>query len=421
MTSTAPQGAPEIAAVPPPQQQLSPTVSISDELLVQRFESDVAGEPPVASAEGLELTAAAPVPDVPIIREPGFEATLQSSDAPTLLIKDPALVTDRHRATADFPTQFGTTDATASEIPADSGSVAASVDDFEARLNAAMSNYDLPSADTPLSTQETASPDLRTELFGELASPAVESLEVITDPVGSLELPSGSFIGAAIEYSESAAATPEPPIADIVEQTRSNVIEFHSRATEAAELRDAALEAIPDPGLNFGTSSGAAPEAFSLPPVAAEQPSPEEPRDLQAASKPIVSRSVEAAPAPETDETVIARIRQAFSGLPADHSHAHAESAEPAPLAMAAAAAGSAASTPSQFGHHAELEIARALAAAVDSEVLPEPIVSAAAEADETAFGRDANNLAAAVERVMKRELPTLIWKIMAELDLRKR
>jgi hypothetical protein len=33
----------------------------------------------------------------------------------------------------------------------------------------------------------------------------------------------------------------------------------------------------------------------------------------------------------------------------------------------------------------------------------------------------DANKLAAAVERVMKRELPNLIWKIMAELDLKKR
>src|SRR5438874_5105761 len=135
-----------------------------------------------------------------------------------------------------------------------------------------MSNYDLPSADTPLSTQETASPDLRAELFGELASPVIESLEIVTEPVGSLELPSGSFIGAPIEYSESAAATPEPAIPEPAEPVRSNVIEFHSRATEAAELRDAALEAIPDSGLNLATSSGAAPEAFSLPPMAAEQP-----------------------------------------------------------------------------------------------------------------------------------------------------
>jgi hypothetical protein len=37
------------------------------------------------------------------------------------------------------------------------------------------------------------------------------------------------------------------------------------------------------------------------------------------------------------------------------------------------------------------------------------------------ASGKDSNHLAGAVESVMKRELPNLIWKIMAELDLRKR
>jgi hypothetical protein len=32
----------------------------------------------------------------------------------------------------------------------------------------------------------------------------------------------------------------------------------------------------------------------------------------------------------------------------------------------------------------------------------------------------DANHVASAVDHVLQRELPTLVWKIMAELDLRK-
>ncbi|MBV8521105.1 MAG: hypothetical protein JOY71_03055, partial [Acetobacteraceae bacterium] len=33
----------------------------------------------------------------------------------------------------------------------------------------------------------------------------------------------------------------------------------------------------------------------------------------------------------------------------------------------------------------------------------------------------DANVVAAAVESVLKRELPSLVWKVMAEMDLERR
>jgi hypothetical protein len=61
------------------------------------------------------------------------------------------------------------------------------------------------------------------------------------------------------------------------------------------------------------------------------------------------------------------------------------------------------------------------MAAAVGSEVAPNQPEQPNAMAEPAASAHDSNHLAGAVESVMKRELPNLIWKIMAELDLRKR
>ena len=103
-----------------------------DDLLVERFQGKIPEEPAVASAEGLEFTAAAPVPDVPIMREPGFEPTLQSSETPTIQIKDPALVMDPHRATMDFTTQFGDTESALPPLP-HVEETAAAIEDEELR------------------------------------------------------------------------------------------------------------------------------------------------------------------------------------------------------------------------------------------------------------------------------------------------
>jgi flagellar biosynthesis/type III secretory pathway protein FliH len=97
--------------------------------------------------------------------------------------------------------------------------------------------------------------------------------------------------------------------------------------------------------------------------------------------------------------------------------------AEPALIAMAAAAsATSAVAAPAlEIGREAELEIGRALSAAVAAETSTQ-VASADAHTEELSrSSKDANNMAEAVENVMRRELPNLIWKIMAELDLRKR
>jgi hypothetical protein len=87
--------------------------------------------------------------------------------------------------------------------------------------------------------------------------------------------------------------------------------------------------------------------------------------------------------------------------------------------AVASANAGGAASAP-EISHDAELEIGRALSAAVAAEASPE-VASADRHVKELSPRSDASNMAEAVENVMRRELPNLIWKIMAELDLRKR
>ena len=87
---------------------------------------------------------------------------------------------------------------------------------------------------------------------------------------------------------------------------------------------------------------------------------------------------------------------------------------------MAAAATASAAGVASPHpNYEAETELARALKAAMVSEADSASAAVAAPELPPSP--EDANRLAAAVERVMQRELPGLIWKIMAELDLRKR
>ena len=127
-------------------------------------------------------------------------------------------------------------------------------------------------------------------------------------------------------------------------------------------------------------------------------------------------------PIHETDDAVIQQMRESLSDFPVDSARL-VESAEPEPMAMAAAATASAApiAAPASSGQQAELEIARALSAAVDSESPSEHVVRAESESFSSEMVTDANKVAAAVEKVMKRELPTLIWKIMAELDLHKR
>jgi len=123
--------------------------------------------------------------------------------------------------------------------------------------------------------------------------------------------------------------------------------------------------------------------------------------------------------APDPDDSLIQQMREGLSHVP-ETVHHPGEGSEPAPMAMAAAA-GVEARFAAAPHRDPETEVARAMAAAMGRELTSESIESAAVESQEVVHETDANSLASAVETVMKRELPNLIWKIMAELDLRKR
>jgi CheY-like chemotaxis protein len=389
------------------------TVAFSKDSVVQHFEKPAAPQVEIAPAEGLELTAAAPVADVPIAKEVGLEPTLQTVEAPTFVIQDPALVTDPHSATMDFATQFGGAEPGLAEDLIQSMDSAAddkvSTDDFEARLDAAMNAFAEPSAALPeLMGANAGLPEAMVEL---------PSLETPADPV-SLESPIEEARIEPESLLEQVQATsfeiPKPGKPRAMEVTPSIIgseMEVSQSVAEAA-ANEAVTEISPVPD-----------EAV------ASSPTPEEPAAIDAIANAFIGQaypqtsanSMHEASAPETDEAVIRQMREAFFDLPVDHSHLveHPE-AGPAPMAMAAVAAAAPAPVPSQIEHEAELEIARALSAAVGAESSFDSR-SASAQAVEKSASEDANKMAAAVENVMRRELPNLIWKIMAELDLSKR
>jgi hypothetical protein len=92
------------------------------------------------------------------------------------------------------------------------------------------------------------------------------------------------------------------------------------------------------------------------------------------------------------------------------------------PMAMATAAAASVpVVAPPHFHDEAEAELARALKAAISEPASTESASLVAPEVESTHSPDNANRIAVAVEKVMQRELPGLIWKIMAELDISKR
>jgi hypothetical protein len=364
----------ESASMPAPEfalhEQLSPTIPVSDQLVSHRF----AGEPtppPVASAEGLEFTAVPPVPDIPIAQESGLETTLQSGEAPTIILKDHALVTDPQRATMDFPTQFGTSETPVIDLPVTAEVSPAPSDEFEARLQAALASYEQPSTDLPLPTPADAPIDLHAALNAELPAPAEPQAAQGTElpsPLGTaaFEEDDEPFFATA-PIGSTDLALPEPGTPEVPQDfVQSNVVEFPSPA--------------------------------SAPPAPVQLPQYD-------------SIAEEAAPEIVLDGPLVAAS--------ADLDLSAAQNTEVMPMAMAAAAAAVPPIASPHPNFEAETELARALKTTLLSEADSGATSFAAPEVQSSA--PDANRLAAAVEKVMHRELPALIWKIMAELDIGKR
>lgn len=372
-----------------PGQAPTPVAPVPPESALQRFAADASTAVPTASAEGLELTAAPPVPDMAVVHESALDTTSPASDAPTIVLRDPALI-DVQSATAAFPTHFSGTELAGSEVLGQTESAAAPGDEFEARLKAAMESYSATELPTSTHTQESSVPEIHAieESFEAKLESAVHAVEAPAESTGDISLETSWSMPKASNSLEHAVNAFE----------QSNVKEppaFEVSAHDASVL----------------------PELHHL-----------EPPVVDAVSRTIL-KSSEPEPAAihetsihETDDAVIQQMRESLSDFPVDSARL-VESAEPESMAMAAAATASAApiAAPASSGQQAELEIARALSAAVDSESPSEHAVRAESESFSSEMVTDANKVAAAVEKVMKRELPTLIWKIMAELDLHKR
>jgi hypothetical protein len=346
-----------------------------------------------------------------VAREAGFEPTLQTADAPTIMFKDPAFVTDPHAASMDFVTQFGTGEpGLAEELMQSMASPAGekvSVDDFEARLNAAMSAFGDPSAELPelagsqsiepaanefspevMVTPQSEAESLPEVQAGHAAEPHVEQLT---------EIHASSF--------EPASEVEVAPIMEVLPSVAEPEVEVTQPSLVSAE---SVVEATaPEPPIVPAAIEAASAEEFRVTDAVSITTLPE----------PEVTRASAETSIPETDDALIEQMRESFSAN--SHLLDHAE-VEPAPMAMAAAAA--AAPVQTTVAQATELEIAHALNAAISGQTsLATVVSSASAQAAETPEGHDANTMAAAVENVMKRELPNLVWKIMAELDQRKR
>src|SRR5579872_2318578 len=186
---------------------MAETVVIPRDALLQHLTPPAVPAPPVAAAEGLELTAA-PAHDAPVGQESGLEPTLQTSEAPTMIMKDPALVTDPHRSTMDFVTQFGAGEPGLSEeLLRSMGSATGeqgkpvTVDDFDARVNAAMTSFAEPSADLSTLLQAASSPGPEAEVV-----PASPSFEI---PAAAEE---NAFIAGSSNETSTLPTVNEPEI-----------------------------------------------------------------------------------------------------------------------------------------------------------------------------------------------------------------
>jgi CheY-like chemotaxis protein len=389
--------APAVTVEAPMHEQPTGAFPIHNEFLSTRSQNEIHGErrrredPGVSSVPELELTAAAPVPDMPVPHEPGLELTRQSVNSSAEILADPALETDPHRSTMDFPTHFGTSEAELAnkfleslQHPTDNS--AAPPDEFEARLNAAMESYETTSLELPSAS----------------ASPNADLLKTASHFETNQGLAADSFeaqVNAAMQTFDSAS-----PVGH----------------------QEAAPEIVTEPTLEVDTEPAAENHFSSQTAPVIEMPVRHfEPHDIDIT--PSVSASEAPEPetaeikilAPETDESVIQQMREGLSHHPVEAPHV--EIPEPAPMAMAAAASAVTPSAPPSLAQDAEAEIGRAMAAAIGREGSSNQPEQPTTPAESAAPGRDANHLAGAVESVMKRELPNLIWKIMAELDLRKR
>ncbi|HET9741464.1 MAG TPA: response regulator [Terriglobales bacterium] len=347
---------------------------------LETFESAQVQEIQVTAPEGFETTAPVQV-DAKVVQEPGFEATLHSPAASDIVAPDPAFISDLHHSTNDFPTSFGGSESHSTpELPVtDSASAAAPVDDFESRLQAAMSSFEEP------------------------ADPLMARLE------SEVSQAKGNWEVSPVEEFNPALSSIDPPV-EISSPTEEEPIS--EPTVEENRLEPSWLSALPAAYRSRSTQPEL--ESTSEPESSESEPRQE---DAVAASAepsghlntPAVSSGVKTARVPDTDELVIQQMRESLARLRDDVPAAI--EAEAAPMAMAATA-GAAVTTP-DFSVREQVASELTL-----SDAEPAAPVEASAESDTKPAHE--HGIASVVERVMQRELPGLIGKIMEELKLHK-
>jgi hypothetical protein len=207
--------------------------------------------------------------------------------------------------------------------------------------------------------------------------------------------------------TQHAASSPELP----VQATEAPLQDSYTATFDsAAETQHAASlpEIVAEPALVPGSAESATVDAISSLELPAAEIEP--------------ATSVVHGAAPETDDTVIERMRESLSNLPVENASMPELGSETdaLPRAMAAAAAAAAPSFAAESAaHDAAFEITRALSYAVGAETASEATAASPSQTDDNKPS-DANKMASAVERVLQRELPSLVWKVMAEIDIEK-
>jgi CheY-like chemotaxis protein len=200
------------------------------ELAVESHRAADAGPVIAGSAPDVEFTAAPKVGDIAVAKESGLEA-IETETGEPVVHKDPSLVTDPSEMAKEFTTKFG---VEGEEMPFEApikgferppieevlppAAAKAEVDDFEARVAAAMSSYEEPVEEAAAPAVEATAPTVEDTQPMEAvteAAPMVE--ETAPEPVIPEEQrpPEGMVDAALVEQMQAAFADlpvePHPP------------------------------------------------------------------------------------------------------------------------------------------------------------------------------------------------------------------
>jgi CheY-like chemotaxis protein len=337
--------------------------------------------PPSTNDHALEFTAHAPVEvNPPIIG--GFEAT---AHAPVEVrgAQDPSLATGTEGFDS-FKTKIGTDDAPTAEFKAvvsDSPTTesAAEEDDFEKRVAAAMSQLEEPTAGVQAEPVAEVAP---VEIEREVESaPSYDRTQKMTVPEFARE--PEPEVAAPSAYSSHVGDT---EIMQSIEPTPTH-------------MGDTAVMPAPIE-IEHGTHVGD---------TAVMETSPVAEAEVEAATHMGDTAVMQAVPEGMVDAALVEQMQAAVANLPVETAPADDTQELPAVVETPTT------SVPVVEAQHQDLELAKALAAAVGAEA---PAVTAAAASDHP---EEVHQIARTVTQVFERMLPDIMEEVKRELAKRQK